>query len=99
MLSSTHEGFGNVILEALAVGCPVVSTDCPAGPAEILDGGRFGVLTPVDDPEAMSSAIESALDNPASKDNLQSRAQEFSIDRAAERYLACLLPGHIGIRS
>ncbi len=95
VLSSTHEGFGNVILEALAAGCPVVSTDCPAGPGEILDGGRFGHLVPVGDPAAMAEAIMDTLDRPPGPDQLRVRAAAFSMDRTAERYLDCLLPDHV----
>ena len=92
VMSSTHEGFGNVLVEALAAGCPVVSTECPAGPAEILDDGRFGRLVPVGDVDAMADAIEATLDHPPSPDQLRARAADFSIERTADRYLACLLP-------
>ena len=62
VLSSDTEGFGNVIVEALASGLPVVSTDCPYGPAEILAGGRYGRLTPVGDEGALARAIVDALE-------------------------------------
>ena len=55
--ASVYEGLGNAIIEALACGTPVVSTDCPYGPAEILQGGRYGALTPVGDAPAMAAAI------------------------------------------
>ena len=61
VLSSAWEGFGNVVVEALAQGTPVVSTDCPNGPAEILDGGKYGELVSVGDTEAMAGAILKVL--------------------------------------
>ena len=64
VVSSRHEGFGAVIVEALAAGCPVISTDCPFGPAEILQNGRFGRLTPVGDAAAMAQAMLAVLDDP-----------------------------------
>jgi len=64
-LSSHYEGSPNALVEAMACGTPVVSTDCPYGPREILDGGRFGELTPVSDWHAMASAIERVLDDEA----------------------------------
>ena len=59
--SSVYEGLGNAIIEALACGTPVVSTDCPYGPTEILAGGRFGALVPPGDAAAMAVAIMRAL--------------------------------------
>lgn len=64
VLSSRWEGFGNVVAESLALGTPIVSTDCPYGPAEILQNGRLGRLCPVGDAEAIAKAITSALTEP-----------------------------------
>jgi glycosyltransferase involved in cell wall biosynthesis len=86
VLSSIYEGFGNVLVEALACGCPVVSTDCPSGPAEILDHGKFGLLVPVGDAVALADAICSTLDAPPDPHKLQERAIIFSVDRAVDQY-------------
>jgi len=90
VLSSDHEGFGNVIVEALSFGLPVVSTDCPSGPAEILDGGRFGRLIPVGDAEALSRAMEEALSAPVDRQMLRARAADFSPEKVARQYLEVL---------
>ena len=90
VLSSLYEGLPTVVIEALACGCPVVSTDCPSGPAEILEGGRYGALVPVGDVEVMANAINAALDGAHDAERLKTRAAEFSLDRAAESYLAVL---------
>lgn len=86
VLSSKNEGLGNVLIEAMACGCPCVSTDCPSGPAEILDNGRFGPLVPVGDDSALAAAIERVLDSPPDKDILRARAQEFSFDASVDAY-------------
>lgn len=91
VLSSIWEGFGIVITEALAAGCPVVSTDCPSGPAEILDGGAYGRLVPVGDVAALAEAIVATLDEPRCRERLQRRAQRFSTARMAEDYSCVLL--------
>lgn len=87
-LSSTYEGLPGVLIEALACGCPVVATDCPTGPAEILAGGRYGRLVPVGDHAAMADAICATLDDPPERSRLRARGLEFSVERAVERYLA-----------
>ncbi len=91
VLSSLFEGFPNVLLEAVAAGCPVVSTDCPSGPFELLDGGRYGRLVPVGDPEAMAEAILASLDEPRDEAALQARAALFDFDRSVEAYRNVLL--------
>lgn len=96
VMSSTHEGFGNVLLEALAAGCPAMSTDCPGGPPEILDGGRIGPLVPVGDPKAMAREMAKMLDAPPERTCLIDHAADFGMERVAERYLACLLPRCFG---
>jgi len=69
-----------VIAEALAVGTPVVSTDCPSGPSEILEGGKWGKLVPVGDHEKLSEAILEMIENPPDKEKLKERGKNFSID-------------------
>lgn len=90
VMSSRSEGFGNVIVEALACGVPVVSTDCPAGPGEILEQGLFGRLTPVGDPEALATAIVEVLACPPDPRGLRQRAEVFSVDRAVSAYRKAL---------
>jgi glycosyltransferase involved in cell wall biosynthesis len=91
ILSSTGEGFGNVIVEALAVGTPVVSTDCQSGPREILCDGKYGLLVPVGDASAMSEAIEISLTADHDKAALIARALDFSIEKAVDQYEKLLL--------
>ena len=90
VLSSVFEGLGMVLIEALACGCPAVSTDCPSGPQEILDRGRYGTLVPVGDEKALAAAILQALDAPLDKAKLAARGSEFSLTRATEHYLRLL---------
>jgi len=91
VLSSWYEGFGNVLIEAMATGCPVVSTDCPSGPNEILEGGKYGPLVRVKDDTALSHAIEDVLTNPMDESVLASRADDFSIDTIIKKYETVLL--------
>jgi len=85
--ASVYEGLCNAIIEALACGTPVVSTDCPYGPAEILQGGRYGTLTPIGDAGAMAAAIEAALLEVPDRAALMARGLNYSATRAAERFL------------
>jgi glycosyltransferase involved in cell wall biosynthesis len=87
VLSSDYEGLPTVLIEALGCGTPVVSTDCPSGPAEILVNGKYGRLVPVGDIEKLAKAIEEALQASHDTDALISRAAEFSPSIAAQSYL------------
>jgi glycosyltransferase involved in cell wall biosynthesis len=87
VLTSTHEAFGNVLVESMACGIPVVSTDCPTGPREILEDGKYGILVPVADPEALAKGILSALSTPVDRDALQERAKNFSVEASTRQYL------------
>ena len=86
VLSSKFEGLGNVLIEAMACGCPCVSTNCPSGPAEILDDGRFGPLVPVGNESELAAAMEHVLDSPLNKDRLLARAKAFSFDASVGLY-------------
>lgn len=92
VISSTGEGFANVIAEALAAGTPVVSTDCPCGPREILADGQFGRLVPVSDAAALAYAMQETLAATHDRSALVARAKHFSIERAVDQYLALLFP-------
>lgn len=85
-LASTYEGLPTVLVEALAVGCPVVSTDCPSGPREILGDETFGRLVPVGDHAALAGAIEATLDEDDDPDRLRSRADDFASERVLATY-------------
>ena len=87
VLSSSWEGFGNVIVEALECGVPVVSTDCRSGPCEILEDGRYGRLVPVGDAEALAQAMQASLLEEHDRDALRRRAQDFAVPTIADQYL------------
>jgi glycosyltransferase involved in cell wall biosynthesis len=86
VLASTWEGLPGVLIQAMACGCPVVSTDCPTGPDEILDYGRYGRLVPIDDVHSMADAIIATLDKPMEADVLKERANFFHVDRIVDQY-------------
>ena len=91
VLSSRWEGFGNVVVEALACGTPVVSTDCPSGPAEILVDGEYGTLVPVGEPDAIADAVLETLASPPDERLLRRRAEQFGVKRIADQYLDMLV--------
>ncbi|HEY0973774.1 MAG TPA: glycosyltransferase [Solimonas sp.] len=93
VLSSDYEGFGNVLVEAMEFGLPVVSTDCVAGPREVLDNGRLGTLVVPGDAQALACGMKAAMGAPVDRAALRARASEFGAGVIAERYLDSILPG------
>jgi len=91
VLSSKYEGLPGVLVQALACGCPVVSTDCPSGPREILENGKYGPLVPVADANALATAIIAQLQIRHDRDYLQIRGRSFSEEEAVRGYLRVLL--------
>lgn len=87
VLSSAFEGLPNALIEALALGIPVVSTDCESGPREILDNGRLGRLVPVADPNALSLAMLETLNQVEKKPISQEDLSKFDLDSAVD---ACI---------
>ena len=93
VLSSAWEGLPGALIEAMACGCPVVSTDCPSGPSEILDGGILGPLIPVGDSRALAGAIGHVLDRPPSSDVLVAGVSRYDVEVVADAYLRILAVG------
>jgi glycosyltransferase involved in cell wall biosynthesis len=89
-LSSVREGLPTVLVEAMACGCPVVSTDCPSGPREILDGGEYGPLVPTRDAVALADAIDRTLVDPPPPERLRQRANSFTDEAVLDDYEALL---------
>ena len=89
-LSSRWEGSPNVLVEAMACGTPVVATDCPSGPAETLENGRYGALVPMGDPTALADALGRTLDTPLSAEDLVARSRDFEMATASLAYLRVL---------
>lgn len=87
VMTSRWEGLGFVLIEALACGTSVVALDCPSGPAEILDNGRYGPLVPVGNVEALASAMERVLQAPVDAATNREAARRYEIESAATEYL------------
>jgi glycosyltransferase involved in cell wall biosynthesis len=89
-LSSLWEGFGNVLVEAMACGTPVVATDCPSGPAEILQDGRYGPLVPMEDARALAEGILRCLEQPVPTETLRAAAAPYTLENSTTAYLQAL---------
>jgi glycosyltransferase involved in cell wall biosynthesis len=90
VLSSQVEGLPNVLVEAMMCGCTPVSTDCPTGPREVLQEGRFGYLVPVGDPEALATGIEQALEKPIPPEELAIAVKPFEEKAVIQRHFEIL---------
>ncbi len=89
-LSSRWEGSPNVLTEAMALGTPVVATDCPSGPDELLDSGRIAPLVPVGDWRALADAMAQVLDHPPAGETMQQAVSEYNDETSANHYLEIL---------
>lgn len=88
VLSSDFEGMPNVLIQAMALGTPVISTDCPGGSADCLKNGEYGTLVPVNDPIRLATAITQALDSPRRDDVAEFTRRRFGAVQASRKYLA-----------
>ena len=95
ILTSRYEGFGNVIVEAMVCGLPIVSTDCPSGPSEILNKGEYGILVPVGDSEAIARAALGVLQNKTLSEKMKTsgyqRAADFDVSEIGPKYVDVLI--------
>jgi glycosyltransferase involved in cell wall biosynthesis len=90
VLSSAWEGSPSALAEALALGTPVVATDCPSGPRELLQDGRYGPLVPVGDVHALAEAMARTLDQPMAGTALKSAVHAYTIEESAHQHLKVL---------
>jgi glycosyltransferase involved in cell wall biosynthesis len=98
VLSSLWEGLPTVLLEAMVFGLPIVSTDCPSGPEEILEGGRCGALVPTEDPPALARAMAAALPPDGGQVRREyENLSEYDVERVADRYSELLSSGSPGL--
>jgi len=88
VMTSNFEGFGNVLIEAMACGLPILSTDCPVGPREILCDGRYGELVAPGDVQALATALQARLEDPRAPSGTLERALEFTAESSVSQYLA-----------
>lgn len=88
LMTSDYEGLPTVLIEAMACGCPIVSTDCPSGPREILDGEQYGYLIPIEDIEGLGNAIIKTISGNRCADKvLMERAEFFTVKKAVQEYI------------
>jgi glycosyltransferase involved in cell wall biosynthesis len=89
-LSSRWEGLGLVLVEALALSLPVVATDCPSGPREILQDGRIGPLVHVGDDRALAAGLASVLDDPPDEKLMQAAVAPYHVRSSTSAYLEAM---------
>ena len=89
---SRFEGMSNVLIEALACGCPIIATDCPGGTREVLADGRYGTLVPVGDEVALADAILGVLRGDTKFPDASEHLRQFDVERVTDAYLSVLFP-------
>jgi glycosyltransferase involved in cell wall biosynthesis len=90
VLSSRWEGLPTVLVEAMSLGAPIISTDCPSGPREILSDGKYGLLVPVEDPRALAAAISTTLTTNVLRPSKDSW-EPFTIETVVDKYINILI--------